>query len=385
MGSDMLHQFSVRRHAPKCIQCHPPRQCRRANTAIDHGIDTPGYPSRFCMANRQRALYAVFRVDCADAQPGECSTMKLGIRAVLVVPVVLAANIAFAQTTGVSHPDQVPVTTSPEGIAQPVIYENPAPPTQTVAAPVLAAPILKERITEPPQPPTEKPVLEASVTPAPLNDTQDDAALARASDLPRRLVADPDAGIVTRVPGAANELPVGTLLKFRLNQHLTTDKTPIGAEFTAELDESVIRDGRVLLPAGSLVTGKVTDVHGGRRISGAASIHLEPRTIQLPDGTRYRLQAEVIDTGIYRNDKVDSEGTIIKKDHAKGTLAAMGLATGSGMAAGAVFGSWPGAIIGGAIGAGVSTVMWLKEDRQADFPEGTEITVMLTKSVTVGQ
>lgn len=44
------------------------------------------------------------------------------------------ASPAGAQRSGVSHPEQIPVTTSPEGIAQPVVYEG--APAEQMAAPV---------------------------------------------------------------------------------------------------------------------------------------------------------------------------------------------------------------------------------------------------------
>ena len=41
----------------------------------------------------------------------------------------------------------------------------------------------------------------------------------------------------------------------------------------------------------------MTEVHGGRRISGGALLHLEPRNVTLPDGTHYIVHAQLIDTG----------------------------------------------------------------------------------------
>ena len=277
--------------------------------------------------------------------------------------------MVFAQTTGVSHPEQVPVTTSPEGIAQPVVYEAPA---RVVITPVA----VQER-------PADKPVTQASARTPLLAPAAAEARDDQGETL-RTPAENPDAGIVSRMPGPANQLPSGAMLKFRLFQSLSTADTAAGTPFTGSLVNPVERDGRVLLPAGAMVRGHVTEVHRGKRGQAAASMHLEPTSVTLPDGTEYALHGIVIDTGMYRHTRVDEEGTLLHKGNAKGTVAAVGLATGSGAAAGGVFGGWPGALIGGAVGLGVGTAVWLRQDRQADLPVGTEVTVSLTGPLSVG-
>ena len=303
---------------------------------------------------------------------------KLGLRAaVFAVVAAVPAGAALGQTTGTSHPDEIPVTTSPEGIAQPVVYEAPASGIVIVPAVPLAA--------------VNRPVVQASVArPVLVQERESGAAVSEASVAPRdtarqmHLRDDPDAGIVTRVPGPGNELPVGAMLKIRLRQGLTTNATTVGTVFTAALVDAVERDGHVLLPAGSTVQGKVTEVHAGKRSSGSGYLHLEPFSVTLPDGTRYELHAQVIDTSLYRTTKVDDEGTISRNSGGKGTAAAIGLSTGAGAAAGGVFGGWPGAIVGGVVGAGISTVVWLRQDRQAELPAGTEVVLGLTGALAVG-
>ncbi len=292
--------------------------------------------------------------------------MKKNLKVATIVALVVPAFSAGAhgQLTGVSHPEEVSITTNSEGIAQPVVYQ-PTPST------------LKVR-------PETKPVLSAS-SGAVAVPSADTAAIARASDGVKPTVKpSSDSDIVTRVAGASNQLPVGTLIKVRIAQELTTKDTKLGTSFTAELTEAVLRDGRVLLPAGSILSGRVTDLHGGRRISGSASIHLQPTTVTLPDGTHYPVRAQVIDTQLFKTTRVDEEGTIVRRDYALKTLSAMTLSTGSGAAAGAMVAGWPGALVGAGVGAGVSTVVWLKQDRQTEVPANTGITFALNSPMTVG-
>jgi hypothetical protein len=149
--------------------------------------------------------------------------------------------------------------------------------------------------------------------------------------------------------------------------------------------EPLMRDGRVLIPAGAVIRGKVTEVHGGKRISGKAGIHLQPIAVMMPDGTSMGLHAQVIDTNLYGSTVVDNEGTILHRDHKKEEAGVLALTTGSGAAAGAMVGGVPGALIGAGLGAGVSTVLWLKQDRQAEIPRNTQVTFELTRPMVLGQ
>jgi len=282
----------------------------------------------------------------------------MNIRIAAAVVSLGLAGTAMGQTTGVSHPEQVPILTNEDGIKQPVVYETAKPSAMVV--PAVAAPT--------------EPVLSASV----VNDN------VKLVTRPGLNANDADANVVTRVAGPANLLPVGTTVKVKMAQALSTKSTIVGTKFMAELVQPVERDGRVLLPAGSIISGRVTEVHSGKRISGRASMRLMPQQVTLPDGTIYPLRAQLIDTDMYKAMKVDAEGTILHKGNQTGAAAGIGLSTGAGAASGAVFGGWPGAIIGAGVGAGVSTVVWLKQDRQAELPAGAGVTFMLTEGLLVG-
>lgn len=295
------------------------------------------------------------------------------VAAVLVMP--LSLSVAEAQMMGVSHPDQADITTSSDRSSQTPYY--PAKPS-AYAAPS-AAPSLQQRLPESATTATPD-AARSGVNPG----LSSHSAYASAQPLNAASVPDVDGEIVTRLPGPSNQLPVGTLINTRIREAISTQTTTQGATFTAALTEAVLRDGAVLLPVGSVITGRVSEVHGGRRISGPAAIHLQTLSVTLPDGTRYPLRGQVIDTGVYNHTKVDSEGTILRRDHAVATVAELGLATGAGAAAGGVIGGVPGALIGGAVGAGVGTTVWLKQDRQTVVPAQTVITFALDAPLTVG-
>lgn len=188
---------------------------------------------------------------------------------------------------------------------------------------------------------------------------------------------NPDAEIVTSVPEGENELREGTLLHVRMREDISTATTAEGSKFSAEVMEPIEKNGRVIIPIGSILNGQVTMVRSGRRISGAAALHLEPRIVTLPDGTEYILHAQLTDTS-FGNFKVDDEGTLKRRDDTKKNLGVLSLASGGGAAAGAMVGGGVGALVGAGLGAGVSTYMWLKSDYQATLQKDTRLVFSLT-------
>jgi hypothetical protein len=297
----------------------------------------------------------------------------------------LAQSSEGAQRTGVSRPSQAAITVDPSDAAAP------PPPASVPAKPSAAVPAAAPETVYGPYVPYGGAPTPAAGTTAFDPDanivTEETAGRAdrRLLSVPTDTAAkgDIDAGIVTSVPSRPGEIPDGTLVRARLREPLSTLTTRPGAKFTAEVSEPVMRNGHVIVPVGSVLEGRVTFVRGGKRIGGPAEIHLDPRTVTLPDGAQYFLRARVIDTDRWNTTKVDSEGTILRRDFGKGTVAAMSLTTGGAMAAGAVMGGVPGALIGAGIGAGASAVVWLRQDRQAVLPRDLGLVFSLTEPMSV--
>lgn len=189
--------------------------------------------------------------------------------------------------------------------------------------------------------------------------------------------ADIDAQIVTSVPEQDGLLNEGTLLKVRMREQLSTAETQEGTKFTAEIMEPIMNKSRIVIPMGSILEGQVTQVRSGRRISGGAAIHLEPKSVTLPDGTVYVIHAQLIDS-MLSNVNIDREGTLKGRDRGKQTLAVGALTTGAGAVTGAMIGGGVGAIVGAGIGAGAGTYMWLRQERQATIAPDSRMVFSLT-------
>ena len=285
--------------------------------------------------------------------------LKLPLAAVL-----LAATPLFAQQTGVSHPPDTAVEDSLPAPTAPVTA-----PVQVLRAPVLVVPAA-----------SASPASPSSYPQSSIADESPSVTLQH-HDLAR---FDPDGKVVgDDVINNPNAIAAGTMLRARLETEIQTATTQPGTPFRAQITEPLMKDGRVIVPAGSLLEGRVTDVRGGRRLHGPALIHLQAQTIVLPDGSRMPIRASVIDTDKFADTRIDTEGNIIRKDHAKQTFAEFSLATGSTAAAGGLIAGVPGALVGAGIGAGVGTVMWLKADRQTQLPPDTLLVLALDTPLTI--
>ncbi|HWZ52180.1 MAG TPA: hypothetical protein VNW54_12025 [Granulicella sp.] len=294
---------------------------------------------------------------------------------------LVAAAPALAQTTGVSNPPAAMIEATPDD--QPTPAPQPKPSAAVAVRPHVQSQSQPQSQNEyqPYQPQGRpQPATPAYATsPAPVRDP--DAEIVTTAPQPAEHENDDD-GVVTYIPGGPNEVPPGTLLRTRIHETISTTSTAPGTLFSAEVIAPMERAGQVIIPTGSVVHGRVTVVRGGRRISGAAAIHLLPEYVSLPDGTQYTIHAQVIDTDESNATRVDEEGTILRRDHPASTLAAMSLTTGGAAAAGAVVGGGVGALVGAGIGAGVSTVWWLKQDRQETIPQDTGIVFSLLAPLT---
>jgi hypothetical protein len=296
----------------------------------------------------------------------------------------LTSAVAVAQTTakpspyqGTSEPpasDVIRATDSPQ-IASPATTTDAAPALPSPAA----APVKQASPTTTRPAPVENPdygIVEVPVTTEPGAPTQSPGLKTR-----QGRPYDPDADIVASVPLPNNALVEGTAIHTRLDREISSRDNGVGTLFTAQVDQDVVQNGRVIIPTGSVVHGRVTHADYGRRISGHASLHLIADEVVLPDGTRYYMSAVPSMTARSTGTKVNGEGTIQTRDNPKTLAAQYGIAGGTGAATGAILGGPTGAIVGTGIGVGVVTVHFLVNRQVAVLPAGSPLTFGLKQSM----
>ena len=178
-------------------------------------------------------------------------------------------------------------------------------------------------------------------------------------------------------------VPAGTALMVKLDTTLATFSNRVGDPFQARLTQPVVLNGQTMIPAGARVEGRVTKLSEPRRISGKPTIGILPEAVVMPTGERYFLDATLVDTNLGRGSDVNEEGQFKGSGHDRRDTLETGGGAAGGMLIGGLIGGGPGVLIGGAGGAGSTTVHWLSKHRSAVLPAGTELTLELNRPFTM--
>jgi hypothetical protein len=181
----------------------------------------------------------------------------------------------------------------------------------------------------------------------------------------------------------SSPVPAGTALMVKLETTLATFSNKAGDPFHARLTQAVMLNGKMLIPAGALVEGRVTKVAEPRRVSGKPTIGILPETLVLPTGERFPLDATLIDTNAGRDTDVNQEGEFKGPGHDRRDQMETGGGAAGGMLIGGLIGGPPGIVIGGVVGAGSTGVHWLSKHRSAMLPAGTTLTIELNRPLAM--
>jgi hypothetical protein len=289
--------------------------------------------------------------------------------ALTIVSLAFGAAAVAQQTAqpspyqGVSQPPNDPITTSQDA--------PPAPPAKPAAG-VLAAPA---PLQQQPMPSSTGPVSNGPVGSYGVTDSSQQALATRPE------VADPDGDIVHPLPPRPGELMEGVTIRMRLTERLSSTESEKGEPFHGQVASDVLQEGKVLIPAGSAIEGRVSEVSSGH-FGGHGSLRLKPEAVILPDGSRFQLHAETTGTPGSRT-RIGAEGTINPGSRAKKDGIEYGAVVGTGAVAGAVIGGPVGALTGSLIGAGVVTTHLMVDHPQTTLEPGAILLFTLTEPMNL--
>jgi hypothetical protein len=167
-------------------------------------------------------------------------------------------------------------------------------------------------------------------------------------------------------------IPAGTQLRVRLENSVGSDISRVEAPVHATLVNPIVIGGRTIVPAGSAVTGLVTQAVRPGKVKGRARLGVRFHTLEpAGDNERYRIST---------NSWVRVAPGTKKKDAATIAIPATG-----GAIVGGLVGGKKGAAIGAAAGGGGGTAVVLStRGKEVRLGRGAVLLVRLTEPVTVG-
>jgi len=293
-------------------------------------------------------------------------------------PLLACAFFALATTALVA---QDATQSQYEGTSNP-------PPDDSIITTEQQAPIAKPSPAHPMQQAIPAPVQTA---PAPmnstprtgLNDSTDQGIVNVAPSAPALNTRvgnyDPDSDIVHPAPLPPGTLGEGTLIRIKLLDELSSNLSEKGQPFRSRVATDVLQNGQVVIPAGAEIDGRVADLSTGH-FGGHGSILLEPETVTLENGSRFKLHAMVASTP-GTNARVNSEGIITPGSRLRRDGIEYAGVGGGGMVVGAALGGPAGMLAGGIIGAGMVTTHLLVSHPQANLDAGSYLMLTVTEQV----
>jgi hypothetical protein len=167
-------------------------------------------------------------------------------------------------------------------------------------------------------------------------------------------------------------VPVGTNLKVRLNDTLSSKESRAGDKFTATAIDPVRFNE-------ATVRGHIRSIVKSGKVTGRTTMHLAFDAIEFSDGRHGILHGYV--TKVYGSkNSADNEGGVQSEGRGKQTLKRSGIGATAGAIIGGIAGGGKGAaiglILGGAGGAGSLAINGHKELR---LESGTEMLVHITR------
>ena len=168
-------------------------------------------------------------------------------------------------------------------------------------------------------------------------------------------------------------MPVGSNLKVRINDTLSSKTSRVGDKFTVTVLDPVKYNE-------ATVHGHISSIVKSVKIKGRTTMNLAFDSIELTDGKKGTLHGYV--TRVYGSDSgtADQEGGVQSGSRTKQTIKRGGIGAAAGAIVGGIAGGGKGAAIGLIIGgAGGAGSLAIKGSKELKIENGTEMLVHVTR------
>lgn len=185
--------------------------------------------------------------------------------------------------------------------------------------------------------------------------------------------------------GYIRVVPSGTKIPIIMDSAVDSDTSQEGDEFAARTGEDLLIDGSTVVPAGSVIKGRIAQLNAPRALNRSGSVALKFDTVTTPDNRQIPIVANLVARGGVVHAKRGLKDIAMDT----GTFAlptALGIGIGA-LAGGANNGSSSigrggGALIGAAVGAGIGIIiLCAKKGKKIDVRPGDELKIELAEDL----
>ena len=199
-------------------------------------------------------------------------------------------------------------------------------------------------------------------------------------------VADARDEMTAGVRGSSITLPAGTQIPLKLAQGISTKSAKAGDAVYAETVFPITVSDRIVIPAGTYVQGRISDIRRPGRVKGRAEFLMHFTTLIYHNGYTVMLPGAVENVpGADQQRVKDTEGTVQQEGSKGKDAGTVAKTAGVGASVGSIAArSVKGAAIGGAAGAaaGLAAVM-LTRGPDVNLPPGTSVQIVLQRPMTL--
>jgi hypothetical protein len=194
----------------------------------------------------------------------------------------------------------------------------------------------------------------------------------------------PNASQSPSKPNAKVEVPAGTRIPLVLHNAVSTRSAREGDPVYFETLFPVMIDGRVVIPAGSYVSGEVTETRRPGRVKGRGELMVKLTTMILPNAYMVNLAATPGGSaGTGGGETMDKEGKITGDSDKASDAATVAKTTAAGAGIGAIAArTGTGAGIGAGVGAAAGLMaILLSRGPEAELPRGSTLDAVINRPI----
>jgi hypothetical protein len=204
-----------------------------------------------------------------------------------------------------------------------------------------------------------------------------------AADKPAAGAADGEKIASKVLQGYIRVVPSGTKIPIIMDTAIDSDTSQEGDEFSARTAEDLTIDGSTLVPAGSMIKGRIAQLNAPRHLNRSGSVALKFDTVTTPDNRQIPIVANLVARGgvvhARRGMKDIAMDTGIV---AVPAAAGLGIGLLAGNAGNSSIGAGGGALIGAGIGTAVGVAILLsKKGKKVDVRPGDELKIELAEDL----